>query len=406
MKLRTASVGFLSVAFLLLSSVAAQGAAPVVNKVTVNETVTPKTITLTGSGFLTSTVIKLSGTQLSVTGVSSTSIIARLPSPLAAGDYLLEAGNSTAITRWNFTYGEVGPQGAQGPPGATGATGPAGATGAMGPAGPAGPQGLQGMMGLPGAPGATGPAGPAGPMGPQGDQGVPGPQGAPGAPGLLSPGSAAGAMAFWNGTAWVEIPPPQSNVEYTLKFRCGSPRWVPSTGGAAGGYKVGDTGPAGGVIFHIVDSCSSSVVYEASRFDQNPNPWGQGWWCHGVVVGTQTGVGTGAANTAAIVAAGCAGPSAAAVLAANFSVNGYDDWYLPSRDELLLLYQQWATVGNRVNCLYYSSSEGVGTSADTNSLAIGVWVGDLSPTGGVFRKFAYANECLGVRAIRSFTVSN
>lgn len=181
---------------------------------------------------------------------------------------------------------------------------------------------------------------------------------------------------------------------------------MPSTGGAAGGYKVGDTGPAGGVIFHIVDSCSSSVVYEASRFDQNPNPWGQGWGCHGVVVGTQTGVGTGAANTAAIVAAGCAGPSAAAVLAANFSVNGYDDWYLPSRDELLLLYQQWATVGNRVNCFYYSSSEGVGTSADTNSLAIGVWVGELSPTGGFFRKFAYANECLGVRAIRSFTVSN
>jgi len=263
------------------------------------------------------------------------------------------------------------------------------------------------MMGLPGEPGATGAAGPAGPQGEQGLQGVQGPQGEPGAPGLLAPGSAIGAMAYWNGTAWVEIPPPQAATDHTLVFRCGSPRWISAAGsGTVGGYKVGDTGPAGGVIFHIADSCPSAVVYEAARVDQNPNPWGQGWGCSGIVVGTQTGVGTGAANTAAIAAAGCAGPSAAAVLAANYSVNGFDDWYLPSRDELLLLFQKWSIVGNKVSCIYYSSSEGAGTSADTNSLALGVWVGDNTPAGGFFRKFSYGNECVGVRAIRSFTVSN
>ena len=47
----------------------------------------------------------------------------------------------------------------------------------------------------------------------------------------------------------------------------------------------------------------------------------------------------------------------AAQVCANYQSGGYGDWYLPSKYELNLLYQQKAVVGGFADCNYWSSSE-------------------------------------------------
>ena len=79
--------------------------------------------------------------------------------------------------------GLTGPAGPQGIQGQTGATGPQGIQGLIGATGPQGPQGPIGLTGATGAVGATGPAG--GATGPQGPMGLTGPAGAPGTNGQV-----------------------------------------------------------------------------------------------------------------------------------------------------------------------------------------------------------------------------
>ena len=67
-------------------------------------------------------------------------------------------------------------------------------------------------------------------------------------------------------------------------------------------------------------------------------------------------LGTGNANTNAIVAAQRAG-SYAAKLCYDLVLNGYSDWYLPSKDELNKLYLNRIAVGGFTNNFYWSSSE-------------------------------------------------
>jgi len=246
--------------------------------------------------------------------------------------------------------------------------GPAGATGATGPIGPAGPQGAVGPQG------ATGPQGPAGAIGPQGPQGATGPQGPAG---TLAAGNNAGDMQYWNGTAWVVVPAPTTGASYLLAFSNSKPAWKVS-------YSIGDKGPAGGKVFYITDAAGFHGL-EAAPIDQPAIPWG----CNGTSVGnTGTAVGTGKANTAAINKV--CGAVTPAQEVASYSLNGFTDWYLPSQDELNLLYQQITVVGACSNCSYWSSSE-----VDANT-AWGQYFGD----GG---QSWYGKDYPGaVRAIRAF----
>jgi hypothetical protein len=75
-----------------------------------------------------------------------------------------------------------------------------------------------------------------------------------------------------------------------------------------------------------------------------------------------TAIGTGQANTAAIVTAQGAGTYAANVCV-QLLLNGFNDWYLPSKDELQQLYTQKTVVGNFTSNYYWSSSELNGTYA-------------------------------------------
>lgn len=71
---------------------------------------------------------------------------------------------------------------------------------------------------------------------------------------------------------------------------------------------------------------------------------------------TATILGTGNSNTNTIVSIQGAG-SYAAKLCADLILNGYSDWYLPSRDELNKLYLNKVVIGSFLSTLYWSSSE-------------------------------------------------
>jgi hypothetical protein len=115
--------------------------------------------------------------------------------------------------------------------------------------------------------------------------------------------------------------------------------------------------------------------------------------------GTATELGTGAANTAAIIAQNGAG-STAAGLARAYNGGGYDDWYLPSKDELNQLYVNRAAIGGFDTTAYpyhyWSSSEYTYSGVYDAGFA---WFCDFNDgtVGGYYK----ANPAR-VRAVRSF----
>jgi hypothetical protein len=102
-------------------------------------------------------------------------------------------------------------------------------------------------------------------------------------------------------------------------------------------YKIGDRGPAGGIVFYDKKNDSDGWRY----LEAAPNDSGKvAWSLEDDVVETETGVGSGKRNTELIIAAlNLKGESGmAAQLCKEYTLNGYDDWFLPSKDELDLLY--------------------------------------------------------------------
>lgn len=100
--------------------------------------------------------------------------------------------------------------------------------------------------------------------------------------------------------------------------------------------------------------------------------------------------GTGNTNTNTIVTSQGAGSSYAAKLCSDLVLGGYSDWYLPSKDELFILYTNRLVIGNFASSQYWSSSEVSTGSALLQGFSSGIQGG-----GG---KGVLAN----VRAVRSF----
>jgi len=128
----------------------------------------------------------------------------------------------------------------------------------------------------------------------------------------------------------------------------------------AGGYKIGDIGPAGGIIFHDKGNARGGWrCLEAAPSNQCD---GVPLWLNidDVNIDTKTGttIGTGRANTAAIIAAQRLG-SYAAALCRGLAINGFTDWFLPSKDELNLMYTKLkkAGLGGFGGSWFWSSSQ-------------------------------------------------
>ena len=222
--------------------------------------------------------------------------------------------------------------GADGDDGATGKTGAKGDTGKTGAKGDTGAAGATGAKGDTGATGATGPAGPAG-----------------------SSGSGGGASA------------PIATGTNCVATKCT--------------YKIGDTGPGGGLIF-FVDYNDEYVGL--NYLEAAPQGWSNGLlnvnlggvtgefagtatvdpkmnWCSdtstllGLDAWSNSAVGTGSTNTATADTTCASG----AIQAASDYAAGPGDWFLPSVGEAMLMYTNLRKVGvgGVASGSYWSSSE-------------------------------------------------
>ena len=151
----------------------------------------------------------------------------------------------------------------------------------------------------------------------------------------------------------------------------------------------------GGIVFYIDDSRLHGLI--AAPKDQSDGIR----WHNGSLVRTGAGgtaVGEGQVNTNQIVAAQGVGDYAAS-LAANLVLNGYSDWFLPSRDELNLMYWKigpgapWplTNIGGFGYDTYWSSSEDYYYTA---------WLQIFSNGGQIGTN--HKDYHLRVRAIRAF----
>ena len=106
----------------------------------------------------------------------------------------------------------------------------------------------------------------------------------------------------------------------------------------------------GGIIFYIDGTGQHGLI--AATSDQSSGAA----WCLApeLIGGTSTAIGSGQTNTTAIVTK-CT--SSAAYICDILVLNGYNDWFLPSKDELHQLYLQRNLVGGFADDYYWSSSE-------------------------------------------------
>jgi hypothetical protein len=115
----------------------------------------------------------------------------------------------------------------------------------------------------------------------------------------------------------------------------------------------------GGIIFYIDGTGQHGLISATS--DQSAGVQ----WYNGSYVLTNasgTAIGTGQANTTAIVTIQGAGTYAASICD-QLVLNGFSDWFLPSKDELQQMYLQKAVIGGFTGNYYWTSSEITGTYA-------------------------------------------
>ncbi len=155
-------------------------------------------------------------------------------------------------------------------------------------------------------------------------------------------------------------------------------------------YSIGQS-YGGGIIFYIDDTEEHGFICAAT--DQSEGaPWSNG--SDMLTFATGTGYGTGVNNTKIIVEAQGEG-NYAAKICSDLVLNGYDDWFLPSKSECFKMYFNLAlmkNMGNFADTLYWSSTEAsIGN-------AYSQYGNDGYPPNGGY----YKSELHRVRAIRAF----
>lgn len=107
----------------------------------------------------------------------------------------------------------------------------------------------------------------------------------------------------------------------------------------------------GGTIFYIDSTGLHGLIVANS--DQTTSPWGCATTS---IVGTLSDNGKGNDNTN-LITAGCSDANAAARICSNLVLNGQSDWFLPSKDELNLLFLNKTASMNLNSGSYWSSTE-------------------------------------------------
>ncbi|MCC5910450.1 MAG: S-layer homology domain-containing protein, partial [Clostridiaceae bacterium] len=166
-------------------------------------------------------------------------------------------------------------------------------------------------------------------------------------------------------------------------------------------YEIGDTGPAGGIIFY--DKGNDDDGWRYLEVSPVFTQWSDvSWGGYGTEIGgTADAIGTGALNTSYIVnwlyANGETGK--AAQLAYELNVGGYDDWFLPSSNELIELSREISPdsdAGLEEFKNFWSSSE-----EDTHYVKnIAMWGSSFA---GYYPSSMPKNGSTNARAIRAFS---
>ena len=122
-------------------------------------------------------------------------------------------------------------------------------------------------------------------------------------------------------------------------------------------FEVGDY-VEGGVVFFVDSTGQHGLV--AAQYDIGKYPWG----CFetDIIGANEISIGSGSSNTLSIVE-NCLQPSIAASVCLDYDSAGYTNWFLPSRDELLLMYNnigldsQNLLINNFTSGWHWSSSQ-------------------------------------------------
>jgi len=128
-------------------------------------------------------------------------------------------------------------------------------------------------------------------------------------------------------------------------------------------YSIGQS-VAGGTVYYVDCTGLHGLIVSTVDLGANTAPWG----CSGTLVGASgTAIYTGLANTNAILA-GCATAGIAARLCASYNAGGlnlpgFTNWYLPSIDEVKLMYASGLVTAPSSVYTYMSSTESSATIA-------------------------------------------
>lgn len=147
----------------------------------------------------------------------------------------------------------------------------------------------------------------------------------------------------------------------------------------------------GGYIVHLDSGDLHGFICSKTDY-KTKLPWG--CMSKKIAGALSEAIGSGVNNTLAILT-GCTDANTAADICAKMNVDGYDDWFLPSLNELKLMYTNLASKGKGgtfENTFYWSSTQ---SPASDGFAAIVSMYDGLSQYGG-------KNNMAPVRAFRAF----
>jgi hypothetical protein len=151
--------------------------------------------------------------------------------------------------------------------------------------------------------------------------------------------------------------------------------------------KAGFTMTDNNQVCHYLEAAPNDMPAELA--------WASSRYTETFISGTDTEFGAGRKNTALILAVDAAAPAAKACK--DYSYGGKTDWFLPSRDELGVLYESRNFVGNMGTDWYWSSSQGGSIYIYSDD---GAWSQRFSDGSQYYVNYKYNTG--SVRAVRAF----